>query len=163
MWSLVPGLMLISHPDLTTTSFALDSQLWVLGEQVNGLIARQGSLLDFPLVLTSTSVICPDLVVLFSLLSFDSLGRVDSHDNGLSDRSFVFVSQSLRLTRLVILTFLSRALVFWTFMSVVLWPGPSPFLSSLLTQLRSSVGRGPLREPCFPEPPLVFCDLIFLF
>ena len=99
--------MLISHPDLTT-SFALDSQLWVLGEQVNGLIARQGSLLDFPLVLTFSSVICPDLVVLFSLLSFDNLGRVNGHDNGLSDRSVVFVSQIFSLTRLVILTFLSE-------------------------------------------------------
>ena len=80
----------------------------MLGEQVNGLIARQGSLLDFPLVLTFSSVICPDLVVLFSLLSFDNLGRVNGHDNGLSDRSVVFVSQIFSLTRLVILTFFVR-------------------------------------------------------
>ena len=76
------------------------------------------------------------LLCCFAFLSFDILGRVNSHDNGLSDRSFVFVSD-LCLTRLVILTFLSKALVFWSLMSVVLRPGPSP---SELSPLSSSVG-----------------------
>ena len=42
-----------------------------------------------------------------------------------------FCVSSLGLTRLVILT-LSKALVFWSLLSVVLQPGPSPFQSSLL-------------------------------
>ena len=85
----------------------------MLVDQVNGWIARQGSLLDFPLVLTSTSVICPDLVVLFSLLSFDSLGRVDSHDNGVVRQDVCFCQSDLVVDKACqFLTFLSRLLCF---------------------------------------------------
>ena len=71
----------------------------MLVDQVNGWIAHQGSLLDFRLVLTSTSVICPDLVVLFSLLSFDSLGRVDSHDNGVVRQDVCFCQSDLAIDK----------------------------------------------------------------
>ena len=71
----------------TNWSFALDSQFCLLGDQVNGLFARQGSLSDVPWLGLLRFV--HSLVLLFSLLVLTSLGGFFSLNNALSDRTFV--------------------------------------------------------------------------
>ena len=55
------------------------------------------------------------LVLLFSLLRFDIPRRVFQSQQWIVRQVGCFVIQFLSLTRLVILTFLSDTLVFWTF------------------------------------------------
>ena len=127
----------------------------LLGDQVNGLFARQGSLSDVPWFGLLRFV--HSFVLLFSLLVLTSLGGFFSLNNALSDRTFVFVIQFLSLTRLVFLTFFVRGScgldfhvscpLAWTFFSELLphSGGISPWRrvtqGTLFSWVPSSVSR----------------------
>ena len=124
---LVPGLI-FGQSERTVRLRRLASV--VLGDQVNGLFARQGSLSHVP----GFGLLCFILsfVLLFSLLILASLGGLFRLNNALSDRTFVSSFCSLVCQGSAFFQFLSEALVVWILTLVVLWPGPSS-LSSFLT------------------------------